>query len=126
MAEYARPTVFAAADGGALIYLRELTSVEMTTESGQQAVDLLNEGLGGFTPGSGRVRLRVGYAVPISGAEFPYQEATAQGNLITMQYNRADKSYVGEGKIMSTTETINTGASLEGSFEWEGPLSAME
>jgi hypothetical protein len=126
MADYVTLKVFAAEEGGALIQLRQLTSAEMTTENGDQRIDLLNEGLGGFSPGSGAVRISLGFAVPMSGVEFPFQQAAANGNNVTMQFGVGPESYVGVGRVKTETISQSVNAPVEGSIEWEGEMKARQ
>jgi len=106
--------------------LKMLTSVKMTTDSGQQPVDLLNEGLSGFTPGSGRVTVDIGYAVPIGGPEAPYQQDCAAGSFVTLQVFEGALSYIGKGKIINNEVGQSTNNPMEGSCQWMGPLAPIE
>jgi hypothetical protein len=106
--------------------LEQVTSLEFVTNSGQQRVDLLNEGLGGFTPGSGDVTVTIGYAVPIGGTEDTFQQKCAAGAYVSIQVGTGAVAYVGFGKILTNTISQSTGGSTEGSLEWTGELRAME
>ena len=119
--EYARLPVFIDQ-----AYVTQLTSVELTGESGQVAVDLLNEGLGGFTPGSGRCRIRIGFAVPIGGQEIDVWGRMKKGMIVSMQVGVGSVGYAGKGKIMSVSISQSTNASVEGTCEWEGELKDLE
>ena len=121
LADYARLTVFY--DGDALI---QVTSIQMTTNSGQNRVDLMVEGLGGFTPGSGDVSISVGFAVPIQGTEKPYQADCANGRFVTLQIQEGARFYIGQGKLIDEEVSGSAGANTEGSFNWTGELVAME
>lgn len=118
--EYARLPVFA--DN---IRLSQTTSVEITLESGQIAVDTF-EGLAGFTPGSGRARVRFGFAVPIGGQEYDFWSTAAEGQIVTVQVGVGAKSYAGKGKLMSVSISGSVNASVEGSAEWEGEMKPLE
>lgn len=107
-------------------YLAKVTGVQKRTESGQLAVDLLNEGLGGFTPGSGRVRITISYSVPIGGAEFDFATAVAEGEYHTVQVPVGSKTYVGLGKFIDDDLGQSTNSSTEGSVSWEGELKKMQ
>lgn len=119
--DYARLGVFY--NGSAIT---QLTSLGHTTNSGQQRVDLMNEGLGGFTPGPGDCTVDVGFAVPIGGTEFNFQEDCANGAFVTLQVPVGRKYYIGEGKIMTVSISGSTGANVEGTFNWVGELKPME
>jgi hypothetical protein len=119
--EYAQLTVFINGQN-----VQQLTSVERTTDSGQQRVELLNEGLGGFTPGSGSVTISLGFAIPIGGTEFDYDGLCVDGSYVTMQVSEGSKSYVGTGKITNVSLSQNVGAASEGTLEWTGQFKKAE
>lgn len=106
--------------------LTQLSSISLTTESGQQRIDLLNEGVGGFTPGSGSCEIEVGFYVPIGGLEDAFQEDCANGAYVTLQIPIGSKDYIGRGKLMNVRISQSTGAATEGTFTWTGPLKPLE
>jgi hypothetical protein len=118
--DYANLSVFY--NGNPLI---QVTSISIKTQSGQQRVELLNEGLGGFTPGSGMVSIEVNFVVPIGGTEDTFQEDCTGGVFVTLQVPIGSKDYIGKGKIMNVDISQATNAVTEGSFTWEGPLKAI-
>ena len=105
---------------------KKLTSVQHRTESGQISVDLMNEGLCGWTPGSGRCRITIGYAVPLSGVEFPWQAKCVSGELIKLQLAQGPDVYVGTGKCIDTDVSQSVNASTEGTAEWEGEFKPFK
>ena len=107
-------------------YLIQITQISVSTESGQQEVDLLNEGLGGFTPGSGRVRINLGYVVPIGGPEFNFQAAAANGTYHTLQVPLGPLTSAGTGKFTEDEFSQSTNASTEGTCTWVGELKPVE
>ena len=106
--------------------LTQVTSIQKSTESGQLEVDLIESGLGGFSPGSGRVRISVGYAIPRSGPEKDFDSDSSSGRYVTLQLNQGKKFYIGQGKVMDTSASQSAGANTEGSFEWTGELKGNE
>ena len=106
-------------------WLIQVTSISFSGESGQQRVELLNEGLGGFTPGSGSTTIEVNFVVPIGGTEDTFQEDMANGTFVTLQVPVGSKDYIGKGKIMSVKISQSTNAVTEGSFTWDGPLKPI-
>jgi len=104
----------------------EVTSIQMTTNSGQQRVDLLNEGLAGFTPGSGDVSLQIGFAVPKGGQEYPWQQKCSNGEYVTMQVILGATQYVGLGKFMDVSINQSVNASVEGTANWLGELRPLQ
>jgi len=107
-------------------YMSKLTSVSMRHESGQQPIDLLGEGLAGFTPGSGRVQISFNYSVPIGGAEFDFASAVAEGGYHTVQITVGSKTYVGTGKFMDNDISQSVNSATEGSTSWLGELSKLK
>ncbi len=118
--DYARLAVFYNSNA-----LTQVTSIALNTESGQQRVDLLNEGLGGWTPGSGSVSIEIGFVIPIGGQEDEFQEDCANGTYVTMQIPVGRKSYIGKGKVTSVKISQSTNASTEGSLTFEGELKPL-
>lgn len=104
----------------------EITSIQMTTNSGQNRVDLLNEGLAGFTPGSGDVSLQIGFAVPKGGQEYPWQQKCANGDYVTMQVVIGAQQYSGLGKFLDVSINQTVNASVEGTANWLGELKAVQ
>ena len=119
--DYAKLPVFV--NGNPLV---QVTSVEFTTDSGQQRVELLNEGLGGFTPGSGSCTLSLGFAIPIGGTEEEFQQKCSDGEYVTVQIGVGAVAYVGTGKILNVAISQSVGAAAEGTLEWSGELKKFE
>jgi hypothetical protein len=107
-------------------YAVQITSLEWVTNSGLQRVDLLNDGLAGFTPGAGDTEINIGFAVPIGGMEYDWQGKCANKEFVTLQLIQADKQYVGTGKLMSVRGAQSVNANLEGSASWIGPLKPFQ
>lgn len=118
---YARNKVLA--DG---TELTQVTSMQMTTSSGNQPVNLMTEGLGGFTEGSGMVAIEIGYAIPISGTEFDYQAKTANKDFVTLQVVSGANSYTGTGKFDEDSFSQSSGANAEGTVTWTGELKPFD
>jgi hypothetical protein len=106
-------------------WLEQITSIEMATNGGQQRVDILNEGLGGFTPGSGDVTVTIGFAIPIGGTEATFQEDCSNGSYIDLQIPIGKKDYVGRGKLESVSMSQSVNAAAEGTFTWIGELAPL-
>lgn len=104
----------------------EVTSIKMTTNSGQNRVDLLNEGLAGFTPGSGDVSLQIGFAVPKGGQEYDWQQKCATGAYVAMQVIVGKTQYAGVGKILDVSINQTVNASVEGTANWLGELKPLQ
>lgn len=106
--------------------ITQITSCRLTTNSGNVRVDLMNEGLGGFTNGTGDVTIEIGFAVPLGGLEFDYQQDAANHEYVDMQVFIGRASYAGRGKIETNDISQSTGAAIEGTFTWVGELAAFE
>jgi hypothetical protein len=107
-------------------WLTQVTSVSHTTNSGNQRVDLLNEGLAGFTPGSGDCEIEIGYAVPIGGPEDNYQQDCANKSFVTLQLQCGAVGYIGNGWIDTNKISQSTNQSVEGTATWKGELRPFE
>lgn len=103
----------------------QITSCTLTTESGNQRVDLMGEGLGGWTTGSGACTIEIGFVIPIGGLEFDYQQDAANHNFVDMQVFVGRNNYAGRGKIDTVSITQDTGTVSSGSFTFNGELKAM-
>jgi hypothetical protein len=106
--------------------IEQLTSLNHTTNSGQQRVDLLNVGLGGFSPGSGDVSISVGFSVPVGGQEYPWQAKCAAGDLVTLQIVEGAFQYSGTGKLMDVDVSQSVNGAIEGTANWVGELKPFE
>jgi hypothetical protein len=106
--------------------ITQITSIRITTNSGNVRVDLLNEGLGGFTNGTGDVTIEIGFAVPVTGLEFDYQQDAANHEYVDLQIFIGRASYAGRGKIETNDISQSTGAAVEGTFTWVGELKPFE
>lgn len=118
---YARIKVFV--DG---TELTQITSLRVRTDSGLQPVNLMNEGLGGFTEGSGLVTIEIGYAIPIGGQEYKFQQKTADREFVTIQIIAGGETWIGTGKFDTSEFSQSVGANAEGTATWMGPLARME
>ena len=106
--------------------LAKITSLSMTTNSGLQRVDTMGEGLSGFTPGSGDVTIEFGFVIPIGGPEAAMQEHCAEGATVEVEFFVGAKTYVGRGKVMTTTFSQSVNQAAEGTCQWVGQLKPIE
>lgn len=102
------------------------SNVSITTNSGQQRLDTLAEGLSGFVPGSGDTSISGTSIVPIGGLEFDWHSAAAKGGYHTIQVVIGAKQYTGIGKFMDATTSQSVNSGTEGSFNWTGQLKPLE
>ncbi len=106
-------------------YLEQITSVTLRGENGIQRVELLNEGLGGFSPGSGTTTIEIGFSIPITGQEQDFWDDMESEALVDMQMGVGPKSYAGRGKLENVEISRSTGQAVEGTFNWTGPLKGL-
>lgn len=107
-------------------YEPEVTSISLKTASGEQRIDLLNEGFGGFTSGSGACTVDIGFVVPKTGLSYPWQQKCANKEWVTMQIVVGDKQFAGIGKFLTTDISQSVNAGAEGTASWEGALSPLQ
>lgn len=89
-------------------------------------MNLLNEGLGGFTPGSGACTIDLGFAIPIGGTEYPFQQKSANGEYVTFQLGVGSVGYIGKGKILNVEVGQDVGSASHGTCQWHGELKPFE
>lgn len=119
--DYALNSIFV--DG---TYLVQLVGMTLRTESGDQPVNLMNEGLGGFSPGPGVVTVNIRYAIPAAGVEFNFNKAVFEKGYHTVQVNSGAEAYIGSGKFMNDERTGSTGSPTEGTVDFTGEFAPLE
>lgn len=106
--------------------ITQITSLSINTEAGNQRVELMGEGLGGWTSGVGSITIEVGFVIPIGGQEFDFQQDCALRAFVTLQVDVGGHTYAGVGKIESVNISQGTSATTEGSFTWSGEFKAFD
>lgn len=106
--------------------LTQLSKIGIKFDSGQQPIDVLNEGLSGFTPGSGRVTIDLGILLPIGGFEEDYFGKLADGEFVTMQLFAGPVSYVGKGKLTEGGIDQSVNGAVEATATWIGQLRKLQ
>lgn len=106
--------------------LKYITSIQHVVNGEKQPVNLIEEGLAGFTPGAGNVTLAVGYAIPREGSEKDYKSDAANDVMRTLQLQEGRRYYIGMGQVMDAESSQSAGANTEGTFNWMGELKPME
>jgi hypothetical protein len=122
----ARFQVFMGLEGGALVFLENNTQVEMVTDAGNIKIDSINNGLSGWSDGSGSIKLNLTQWVPKGGPEFPFQQACADRAYVMVQLGVGTEAYIGIGKILTETVSQSTNAASEERVEWEGEIKPRE
>ena len=118
--EHARLPVFV--DG---IYLREVSSIDYTGESGQVRIETL-EGLVGFSPGVGAATIKLNSAIPIAGLEYDFHNAMVDGTIVTVQLGVGSRMITFSGKVTSDGFSQSTGAASENTATIEGALTKSQ
>lgn len=108
------------------VQLTKLTSVSLSTESGQQRIDTLVGGLAGFTPGSGETTVQLGFVVPLAGFEFNFQEAAFAGTYHSVQIIAGPYSWVGQGKFTSAEVSQSVNAATEGTATFTAEMKRFQ
>jgi hypothetical protein len=106
-------------------YLTEVTSIRVSTDSGEQEV-LTLEGLVGFTPGAGLTEITLKCTIPIGGTEAEFQQICANGGYCTMQVGCGSVSYEGTGKILNTDFGQDVNSAADFNVSWKGEKKAMQ
>lgn len=118
--DYARLVVFL--DGKEV---KQAESFEHETESGQQPVLILNEGLGGFTPGSGQTNISGTLYVPIGGFEEPVQKYCAEGSYHVFQFGVGAEAVINSGKFTNVKISQSTNQATQVTFSFIGNKKAF-
>lgn len=119
--DYARSVVFF---DGRQVKLAESWDLEI--ESGQQPILILNEGLGGFTPGAGQTNFGGTLYVPFGGFEEPITDWVVDGNYVTVQFGLGPDAYVGKGKFTNVKISHSTNQAVQVTFQWVGEKKKFE
>lgn len=106
--------------------LEEVTSVEMTLDSGRSEIFTTTKGLAGFAEGAKKVSVRVNLAVPVSGLEYDVWKACNAGDYVTIQIGVGRGDFASTGKIISTGVSGSVNQAVENSFDWSGPAEDIE
>jgi hypothetical protein len=107
-------------------WLRFVTSLSMVTDGGKTPINLLEDGLAGFSPGSGSVTITIGYAIPVGGQEYPFQQKAIRDEDVQAQLRWGGEQYVGLGQLTNDEKNRNVDSPTEGTANWTGVLDEME
>jgi hypothetical protein len=107
-------------------WLRFITSLSMVTDGGKTPINLLEEGLAGFSIGSGSVTITAGYALPMAGQEYPFQQKVTRDEDVQAQLRWGAEQYVGLGQLTNDEKNRNVDSPTEGTVNWTGVLDEME
>ncbi len=102
----------------------QVTRVARMLKANNQAVQLLNEGLGGFVDGSGECTIEWDAPVPIGGTEFDYEGDCANKAYVDLQFFIGSRSYAGRGKLEQTDTEQSAGQHTTIKVQWHGEFKA--
>ena len=106
--------------------LEEVTSVEMTLESGRTEIFTTTKGLAGFAEGAKKVTIRVTGPVPVDGIEHDGWNLCNSGDWVTLQIGVGRADFACNGKIMSASVSGSVNQAVENTFEWTGSPADLE
>ncbi len=104
----------------------QITRIARVVKANNQAVQLLNEGLGGFTDGSGECTIEWDAPIPIGGTEFDYEADCVSKAYVDMQFFCGARSYSGRGKLEEAATEQAVGASGSIKVQWVGEFKPTE
>jgi hypothetical protein len=106
--------------------LEQVTSVEMTLESGRSEIFTTTAGLAGFAEGAKKVTVRVTGPVPVDGLESSAWNLCNTGDWVSIQIGVGRQDFAGNGKIMSASVSGSVNQAVENTFEWSGVPADLE
>jgi len=119
--DYAIPKLFI---NGAPV--TQITKVTRMLDAQNQPIMLMNEGLGGWSPGSGISSIEFDVPVPIGGPEFPYEQMCTSRAYVDMQVFLGGGSVASRGKFQTVQTEGASGSPSSMSIKWEGAFEPTE
>lgn len=119
--DYAVPKLFL---NGAPV--TQITRVKRMLDAQNQPIQLMLEGLGGWTPGAGISRIEWDAPVPIGGPEFDYEGMCARRDYVDMQVFLGGGSVASRGKIQTVETEGSVGSPTSMALAWEGAFEPTE
>ena len=119
--DFAKMAVFV--DGGSI---KMITSCELAVDAQNQRIDVMNEGLAGFSSGSGSVTINLGFVVPIGGLEVDYWGKCVRREYVEFQVWVGGAKYAGRGKIDTCDISQQTNSPTDGKLTWTGEFREFE
>lgn len=106
--------------------VNKITSASWRGESGLQPVNLMNEGLDGFSIGSGMSTIEWSGPIPKEGPEHSYRRDFTEHRDVEMQYTSGAESYAAVGKIITYEESQSDNEVLSFTATWQGRLQPFD
>lgn len=110
-------------DGAFMVYVSSITK---RTDAGNIPVNVLNEGLAGFTNGSGSVNISVGYFFPASGPEVNFDDLCVERGYHDVQVAVSGTSGVMRGKFSDNEVSQSTDQATSGTVNFIGEFKALK
>lgn len=104
----------------------QITRIRRMLDAQNQPIQLMNEGLGGWSHGMGISRVEWDAPVPIGGPEFDYEGIAARREFVELQVFVGRASVASLGKIQTTELEGAVGTPTAYSITWEGGLEPVE
>jgi hypothetical protein len=106
--------------------LGQVTSVEITLDSGRTEIFTTVDGFAGFAEGAKKVTCRVTGPVPVDGLEADAWNLANSGDWVALQVGIGRADFAGNGKIMSASISGSVNNAVENTFEWSGAAADLE
>jgi hypothetical protein len=100
--------------------VKQINRVNRVLNANNQPMMLMNEGLGGFSPGSAECTIEWECPIPIGGTEYDYEGDEMSGAYVKLQMFVGRRSYAGLGKIQTTTTEGSSGSPSSINISWQG------
>lgn len=107
------------------VVMEELTSIELSYDSGRTEVFTLEKGFAGFGEGAKIVSARLNFAVPVSGLEGDVWNLVASGDWCTLQVGVGRQDFASSGKLTTCTVSNSVNTPVENSVEWRGKAGEL-
>ncbi len=103
-----------------------ITRIKRMVNANNVPIQVLGEGLAGYTDGSGECTMDWDAPIPIGGTEFDYEGDCTAKNFVDMQIFVGRRSYAGRGKLQSAETSQEQGAAATIAVSWTGAFTPTE
>lgn len=104
----------------------QITKITRMLDAQNQPIMLMNEGLGGWSPGSGISSIEWDSPIPIGGTEFDYEGMCQRTEYVDMQVFVGSRSVASRGKIQTAQTEGASGSPSSIAVKWEGAFEPTE
>lgn len=102
------------------------TKVTRMLDAQNQPIMLMNEGLGGWSPGSGISSIEFDAPIPLGGTEFDYEGMCQRREYVDIQVFVGARSVASRGKFQTVQTEGAAGSPSSCSVKWEGAFEPTE